>query len=284
MQLERVTVSAPSREPMVLDLRTPQSGLVVKDIQGLGPVKSNIVTSNYANQDGERINSTRRGKRNVVITLTLDPDYSERTVGSLRDYVYQFFTPPLPVNLKFALHDPYTDSAALANQVREVEAVVESCEPDIFTAEPTLVASLICEESDLKGVDLIEINGSSVNDLTETIINYEGNIPTGFLLSVMPNRTIEGFTVYLQNEQNELRILQYDSEEGSGDQIDVSSLRGEKFVNLISGGETTSVPWKLTPQSDWLELFPGENRIRVYIPGEFPVPWEASYYPRYGGV
>ena len=56
----------------------------IKDIQGLDPVKANIVTSNFANIDGGQFQSSRREMRNLVIKLGIDSFGVGYTVQEVR--------------------------------------------------------------------------------------------------------------------------------------------------------------------------------------------------------
>ena len=57
-----------------LPLEDISGGFIVKGIEGLGPVKATLVSSSFANMDGEQYHSSRRKARNLIVKLGLDPD------------------------------------------------------------------------------------------------------------------------------------------------------------------------------------------------------------------
>ena len=57
-------------ESLEMELARPEvSGLAITDIEGLGPVKATINTSEIATGDGALYNSAKLETRNIVMTL-----------------------------------------------------------------------------------------------------------------------------------------------------------------------------------------------------------------------
>src|SRR6187431_1368607 len=86
---------------LTLSLQEVEEGFIISDIDGLDPVKATIVSSAFAKLDGEVFQSARREKRNIILSLDLEPDYSIGSVQSLRNKLYQFFMPKSRVMLRF---------------------------------------------------------------------------------------------------------------------------------------------------------------------------------------
>src|SRR5687768_8673183 len=74
------------------------SGYLVQSIEGLDPVPANIVSTSFARLDGEQYQSSRREKRNPILRLGLEPDYTTQTVRELRNNLYRWFMPGKNVN------------------------------------------------------------------------------------------------------------------------------------------------------------------------------------------
>ena len=72
-------------ESIVLELGKPEeSGFLITSIDGLGPVKANINTTNKSGMDGSKYNSAKRENRNIVIHLKFISDGTE-TIEDIRD-------------------------------------------------------------------------------------------------------------------------------------------------------------------------------------------------------
>src|SRR5438105_1504033 len=117
------TVKAKNAQGSVLELplEDPTNGFVVRNISGLAPVKATLVSTSFANQDGEQYHSSRREARNIVLTLGLEPDYAIQGVQTLRDQLYAYFMPKSETTLVFGLFDKFTEN--LIDQTREKNIV-----------------------------------------------------------------------------------------------------------------------------------------------------------------
>lgn len=131
--IKSVTVTNHVGDSLQLILREPEkSGLIITDIDGLGPIKASINTTNYATLDGAYFNSSRGETRNINITLRpMDPD-----VEGNRLKAYRFF----PVKEKVKI-EVITD-----NRDGVIEGYVESVEPTIFSDEESIDISIICPD------------------------------------------------------------------------------------------------------------------------------------------
>lgn len=253
-----------------LPLDDASNGFVMGEVEGLGPVKANIVSSSFAGGDGEQYQSSRRDSRNIVLHIGLEPDWVTDTVSSLRRRLYSFFMTKSWVSLR--LHD---DDGLMV----DVEGRVETCEPDIFTEDPAMVVSIICFDPDFIEPGNETFNGSTTATGTETLIDYDGTIETGIRFSMTVDRPLTEFTIYHRPPDGTLRQLVFEYALAVGDPLVISTVPGGKGAWI----EQNSVLYGITPQSNWLELQPGENYIRVYAEG-LPIPFQIVYTNRYGGL
>ncbi len=95
----------PQGDVLAFQIANPTNGYEVRDIDGLDPVEATIVSSSFANQDGEQFQTSRRAKRNIVLKLGYDPDYVTTTVRQLRKALYNFFMPKSDVSFRFYSDD-----------------------------------------------------------------------------------------------------------------------------------------------------------------------------------
>lgn len=260
---------------LTLPLETP-SGFIVADIDGLDPVKATLVSSSFANQDGEQYQSARREARNIKLKIDLDPDESlNETVRDLRRKLYRFFMPKSEVKLTFIL----TEGLDV-----EITGRVESFETDHFSQEPAVDISIMCFDPDFIDPIPVTIPGTTVSDETPRIITYDGTVETGITLVINVNRVLPDFTVYHTPPDDVTRTLEFDNYPlAAGDVLTISTVAGAKGATLVRAGTSSSVLYGISPQSNWIELVPGDNNLRVYAEGA-AVPLSIEYTNKYGGL
>jgi tail protein len=249
-------------------------GLLVTEITGLDPVKAEIASSNFATVDGEFYQSSRRGVRNIVMTIALEPDYTDESVLDLRNRVYAYFMTKTQVFLKFFRVD---------DLVTEVAGRVESCDVAIFTEEPSATISILCFDPDFVEDDPVVIDGETVDVNTITNVDYEGTTETGFLLTVNIDQPMDSLTIYHKTPTDELRTLEFSMSLLAGDVVRISTAAGEKGATLTRLGVVTSVLYAIPTQSTWMNLIPGTNGFWVYAE-ESGVPYQLEFFNRYGGL
>ena len=257
-----------------LSLQDLSDGIAIEDIEGLGPVKATIVSSSFATLDGVQYQSSKREPRDVKFKFGLEPDYVSTTVEDVRNRLYKFFMPKSQVDLRFIL------SSGLEV---DISGRVETCEPSHFSKEPGLDVSVFCSNPDFYDRVPVEFSGQTVSDTTETPIVYEGSIETGINFVLNVNRTISEFTIYHRPPDNSLRTLEFATPLSAGDVLAISTVPGAKGATLTTAGVTKSVLYGVSPQSNWIELMPGTNNIRVYAEG-VGIPFDIEYINKYGGL
>ncbi len=120
-----VYTMSPFVPPLVLPLigNDGMGPFHIRDIQGLGPVKADINSRGYGLLDGEYFTGAHIGKRNIVITLGLNPGSEYWTMGALRKHLQGYLRTTLNVILKFT-----TDEHPLL----QIEGYVESFDAPLF--------------------------------------------------------------------------------------------------------------------------------------------------------
>lgn len=274
--LQLVEVRTRQGDLLSLPLEDDSSGFRVADIQGLDPVKANLVSSSFANMDGEEYQSSRREARNVKLQIELDPDpETGDTVYGLRKEIYKFFMPKSEVTFRFYMSDGL-----------EVDIVgrVESCETALFTQEPAVDISVMCFKPDFYELTPELVPGTTTAGDVPITINYAGSIETGIQLTLNVNRSLPDFSVYHVPPNDETKTMDFDNFPLiAGDVLVISTVRGAKGATLTRAGTTTSVLYGISPQSNWIELQPGTNTIRVAAEGA-DIPLTIQYNNKYGGL
>lgn len=272
--LQSVEIRTPQGALLTLPLQDVVSGYILEEIEGLDPVKATIVSSSFANLDGQQYHSARREMRNIIMKIGLEPDYIHDSVQDLRRGLYDFLMPKSIANLRFVMSDGLEV---------DIQGRVESLETALFTKEPTVDISLLCLDPDLYDATAVVLAGNTTSLTTETTIAYDGTVDTGVLLQLNVNRTLSAFTVYHRDPSGTLRSLDYAAGTVNGDIVKISTVTGNKFARKTTSGVETSALYAVSPQSYWLKLQPGTNTFRVYATGA-AVPYTLTYYNRYGGL
>lgn len=283
MLLRQLSVVNNKGAELALPLGDVSGGFGVLDIQGIGPVKATLVSSSFANEDGAQYHSSRREPRNILIKLGLSPDQGQQSVKDLRDQLYGFLSPKTEALLKFELYDKFSTNILEQTLDLQITGRVESLDPDIFSKEPGVTLSVMCFIPDFIDPETAVFNGMTVADLTESVLDYEGSVETGVVFTLFPDRLVNEFTIYHRTPDDKLKVTYFSLPLNAGSELEISSVRGSKHVHMTENGVETSVLYGLSQQSNWLELEPGDNHIRVYAEGA-PVPYSIEYTKKYGGL
>lgn len=274
--LNKVEVLTEQGVLLTLPLQDISQGYSVQDIEGLDPVKATLVSSAFAQMDGEQYQASRREKRNIVLTLGYEPDYAVGTVMDLRKKLYSFFMPKQRVLLRFF---------QTGEPVLQIYGRVESLVSPKFAKEPTAVISLICFDPDFYNPSPIIIPGNTTSSSIEQTHVYPGSVESGIIFRLLVNRDITEFTIYHRPPDDSLRQLDFSVATPlvAGDILTISTIPGNKYATLTRGGVDTSLLFGISPQSNWISLFSGTNKYRIYAEGT-GIPYQIEYTTKYGGL
>jgi hypothetical protein len=274
--INSITVTNHLDESITIELRFPEkSGFLVQGIEGLGPAKSDIAISKMAGIDGGIYNSAKVNSRNVVLMLKF---LFNPTIEDMRQLSYKYF--PLKRKIKFRID---TDNRSL-----EAYGYVESNEPDIFNSQEGTAISILFPESYLFASEYSVTDFSSVIPLfefpwsneslvtpllefseleqeTETNIYYPGDAPIGLTIYIHANGPANDVTII---NSDTLETLDIDSAQlisitGSdiveGDDIEISTVRGNKYATLTRGSTEYNILNALGQDPTWFQLEKGDN-------------------------
>ena len=278
MSIDKVEVKNPQGNLLTLSLQDISNGHVVRDIRGLDPVKSTIVTSSFATMEGQQKQASSRESRNIVFELGYAPNFSiNETVRDLRSRLYRYFTSGTDVELTFYMTDGLTVKTT---------GTVESCEAPLFVREPQTDVSIICYDPDFIDVNLVEMHTQfTTTDVFGSPIVIDGTSKTGLdSLRFTANQSLDGFTVYHTTPSGTLRTMFVSVPLLVNDQVNLRTVKGDKSITLTRLGVTTSLMYAVSPQSLWVLLEPGENMLYVNTEAASPSPVLVDFHNRYGGL
>jgi hypothetical protein len=278
--LTKVTAYNPMANlaPLVFNvINRPDTDLFeVRNIDGLGAVKADVNTTPLGSVDRESFVGSTFGKRNIVLTLGMTPDWDDWTVSRLRRLLDRYFMPKFQTHLVFE---------SMEFSPVEIFGYIESNEPNMFSKDPEHQISIICPNPDFTSVASVVINGQT--DFNPLNIEYEGNLETGFNLlfknSADPDpKKITISNTYLTPEtfvvDNGAVAIPLDPTH----EFMMNSIPGDKYVKL-TGAPGVNYLQKVAAGSEWLVLKPGTNIFQVQ--GDLGVhPWTLTYFEHFGSL
>jgi hypothetical protein len=250
----------------------------IRNIDGLGPVKSEIATTPFATGRGELFQGASTGKRNILLNFGLSPNWVDQTIASLRKLLYAYFMPEQWVTCRFFSDDLPTVF---------IKGIIESFDPNIFSQDPEIQVSILCPKPDFIDESTTLVEG--VVDGTETTISYAGNAPTGFQLRIKSASALPSYTGDLtikntvRGEDQIFKIQNVTVD--TTKYVELNTVKSSRYVYNIAVSDDSAIDIlaKVGINPVWPELSPGENKISVTAstPG---LAWALAYFKRFGGL
>lgn len=303
--IKTVTVTNYLGESLTLELKNPWDiGIAITKIEGLGPVKADINSTEISSGDGARFNSARIGTRNIVFTFRL---LESPMVEDSRQKTYKYF--PIKTNVTLLFE---TD-----NRLCQITGYVESNKPNIFSEEEDTQISIICPNPyfismENGGMNSVVFFGSeptfefpfSNESLTdpliilgniklrqEEIVPYDGDSQVGFTIKMHALGEVRQITIYNTKTRESMKIdtdiLNEITGSGiiAGDEITISTIKGDKHITLLRDGEETNILNALGKDVDWFQLSKGDNRFAYLCEyGAENLEFSINYQTLYEGV
>lgn len=261
-----------------LELTRPDlSGFIIKSIDGLGPTKANINTTDIATNDGSIFNSSRLDKRNITLNLEFFQTDTE-SIEDIRQKTYKYF----PINQRVYI------TVETDNHTLETEGYIETNELYIFSKNEGTNISIICPDPFFYSKNIVETVFSGVEPLfefpfsneslttsllefgaiqnkTEQVIVYEGDGKVGISIYIHALGSVSNIKI-ANVKTREIMILNTDklstltgSGIKAGDNIVINTQKGNKNVTLIRDGVRTNILNCIEKGSQWFTLVKGDN-------------------------
>lgn len=260
-------------DPLVLNvINRPDTDLFeVRDIDGLGAVKADINTTPLGSLDAEVYSGSNIGKRNIVFTLGLTPDWQDWTVSRLRRLLDRYFMPKQRVGLRFE---------SMEFSPVDISGYIESNEPNMFSKDPEQQISIICPNPDFVAINQTIIEGYTDQDPIN--IEYNANVETGFNITVNKmESTPDPSWVNVQAGDPAAVEFRVDVGPTDSEYLEINSISGNKYVDTIDLlGNRTSHLNDLTAASKWPVIHPGITPFQVVSDAGVQF-WYMTYYERF---
>lgn len=274
--IKSITVTNHLNESIKLELGFPErSGFLIQEISGLGPVKADINVSELSSIDGSIYNSARLPSRNIVFKMVL---LESPTIEDTRQKSYKYF--PIKKRVRLLIET--------TNRTAEIFGYVESNEPIIFSRQETTQISIVCPNpyfySEGKQIttftgfeklfsfpfsneslsDKLLIMGNILKNQMQTVL-YEGDSEIGFNIEIHAVGTAKHVMIYNVNTLENMKI---DTDKlialtGQpiimGDSIFISTIKGDKSIQLLREGVYYNIINCLDRDATWMFLRKGDN-------------------------
>lgn len=271
--LTQVEVRNAAGTLLTLVLDDISDGYVLKDVDGLDPVKATITSSSFANLDGVQFQNAKREARNLIFKIGFEPDFVTTTTRGLRNGLYKWFMPKTLVSMRFFDSEGPT-----------VETVgrVEDFAAPLFVKEPGTDISILCDDPDFVELTPVTGSGNTVSTSTEFLVAYEASAETGIKFTLNVNRSLSEFTIYHRTPDNQVRQIDFDGSLVNLDVVEIDTNVGQKGATLTRSGVQSSVLYGISNET-WFQLQEGDNYFRFYATGA-AIPFDYEFTKRHGGL
>lgn len=303
--IKSITVTNHLAESITLELVRPEkSGFLIRGVTGLGAGKAVINSTELSSSDGSVFNSSKVASRNIVLDLLL-LDFP--TVETSRQRSYKYF--PIKKRITLLIE---TD-----NRLCEIAGYVESNEPSIFSEQSSTQISIICPDPYFysKGQDGQTVTvfsgveaqfefpmfndslvspllnmGNVVTNQQETIY-YDGDADVGVTIYIHALASATDLTISNSNTReimkiNSARLIALTGAGiTAGDDIIISTVKGNKYIQLLRGGLYINILNCLERNTDWIRLVKGDNIFSfVAVSGATNLQYRVENATLYEGV
>jgi len=279
--IKSITITNHVNESYKITLTRPDlSGFLISRIDGLGPPKAEIGMIDLATNDGGRYNSAKVTPRNITMDIIFHDNEAGLSIEELRQKSYKYF--PIKKQIRFMIE---TDE-----RVCETYGYVESNEPVIFGGRAGTSISIICPDPYFYSVnnqntvfsgtqslfefpfsndslDFNLIDFGEIISIPEQTVYYSGDVDVGVIIYIHAIGQADGLTIHNITTSGIIKIdtVKLIALTGStiiaGDDITISTVKGEKYVTLLRDGEYINILNCLDKDVDWLQLSKGDNLL-----------------------
>lgn len=268
--VKTLTVINYLNQGLKIDLLNPwNSGLAITNIEGLGSPNATINTTDFSSGDGGVFNSAKTETRNIVITAKLLDPIDESRLAS-----YKYFPVKKPVTLIFETEsrNVYCIGYVESNEQSHFSNLT-ACQISIVCPFPFFYSTSLHEtvfygvnpqlEFALEPSNAIEFGDIYHNDMKSVV--YEGDIETGVVIFMRARGDVKNITIYNTATAEQMHVNTDLLEAmtgkgfGKGDEITISTIKGQKTMILLREGVQYNIVNCLGRYTDWFTLAKGDN-------------------------
>lgn len=254
------------------------SPYIVKDIDGVGPMKVDFATSEYAGWDGGFIHDHSAGMRNIVMKIGYKPKFSAgETIQDLRRALYRAMGPGMAVELRFYTGPTNTDTY-------RIKAHVESMDPVIFARDPEIQVSFMCDDPYFSSLSNVVVSGNtgSINDITSKV----GTAPSGFVFLLSANASAGRVNLKTVGGDPSEKFIEWLGGVDAGDKLEITTIRGKKNVRVIPATGTPYIRVSGIASYSTLSLVvgPRDNKFFPTLNLDRVMPYTLTFMPKWNGI
>lgn len=226
--IERLIITNTFAQQIVADLIPKFSATAprytIEDLSGHGPVAAELSNSPNPGSHGVTYHRSRVGARNLVITLgynrltTSFPSVSER-----RRDIYEVMPPTTKVSVTFVRKDLPS---------LNIEGIVESVDPDLFSAEPRVVISIMCADP------YFDVSGrirKTVNSHAALSALPLGSGDTDFRIFMTGIPITTSYVEFSNGAGETIRAESLSQTSGNSTTLDISTFAGDRYIEHLGG-------------------------------------------------
>lgn len=265
-----------SSSAVVLSFRDPRRTLPynVKKIFGLDA--DEIIPRYYGASGTKKFYQLSLGKRDIVILVELNPNYSaSESYSDLRDAVYRMVASSRTGKIQIQFKNGTEVVAGITGTVKKIEA------PQ-FEKTQEVQITVNCDDKMLQALDPDVVVVAGLNPADTLVQDLKSTAPHGFKFELAITANIANLII---SDPNDDWIFTITPIGGflTGDVLYFSSEVNDKYLYIVRGGVTIHLADVIGPGSIWPILFHGDNHFALTHPTN--VVWNAiSHFPTYWGV
>lgn len=258
------TLIAQNKYDQQLEL-THNDAYVIESIEGLDPPDAVINTTRNANADGSVFNSSYVDNRQITITLAINGPAEGNRIN-----LYRYFKAKYPVTLYYKndTRDVYITGYVQNIQIeffnkKQIAQIIILCPEPFFSGTNSNITDFANIESLFEFPFSIEtpVAFSQILPLQKKNIINHGDVETGAIFRLKATGNATNPMVF--NDER-LELIGFNLSMSAGDELVINTNKKHKSAKLTHNGVTTSVINKISMNSTWMQLLPGDNIIGIY--------------------
>ena len=282
MRLTSVQMLSPdSSEPITFNVRDANADdrYSVRTILGLDA--DEIISKYYGTGlvSGKKMYDMRLKPREVVVRIVLNPDVRiGETVGTVRDNLYKAISARRSGNVTLQFKSGATVIASLFGFITKFEV-------PYFTKLPEVQITVNCDDPTFRAINPVVMEPEEMSALNPTFVpDSLSTAPHGFTFQVTMTGTLASFTIQdVPTTPDWTWVVTPSGGFLSGDQLFFSSEFSNKYCYMIRGATTTHLMDKISLNSIWPTIFPGQNSFHFLNRASFD--WnDLRFLAAYWGV